>query len=122
MNAALSSVVFRDPASYTAPTSGAGQGGTNWDDGLEVARRSSGGPGDLVVFITDGNPTYRNTTQPDGHANDGSHAISGNGSSVSQSNVDAAVTDAPFVTAPAWPAHPEWLRQFLALLGTRIEL
>jgi len=36
--------------------------------------------------------------------------------------VDAAVTDAPFVTAPAWPAHPEWLRQFLALLGTRIEL
>lgn len=36
--------------------------------------------------------------------------------------VNAAVTDAPFVTAPAWPAHPEWLRQFLALLGTRIEL
>lgn len=36
--------------------------------------------------------------------------------------VDAAVTDAPFVTAPTWPAHPEWLRQFLMLLGTRIEL
>lgn len=36
--------------------------------------------------------------------------------------VDAAVTDAPFVTAPAWPAHPAWLAQFLALLGTRIEL
>ena len=36
--------------------------------------------------------------------------------------VDAAVTDTPFVTAPAWPAHPEWLRQFLVLLGTRIEL
>ncbi len=36
--------------------------------------------------------------------------------------IDSAVTDAPFVTAPAWPAHPEWLRQFLALLGTRIEL
>ncbi|GAB6848544.1 DJ-1/PfpI family protein [Paraburkholderia kururiensis] len=36
--------------------------------------------------------------------------------------VDAAITDAPFVTAPAWPAHPEWLRQFLILLGTRIEL
>jgi protease I len=35
--------------------------------------------------------------------------------------IDSAVTDAPFVTAPAWPAHPEWLRQFLALLGTRIE-
>jgi len=36
--------------------------------------------------------------------------------------VDAAVTDANFVTAPAWPAHPEWLRQFLVALGTRIEL
>ena len=36
--------------------------------------------------------------------------------------VDAAITDGNFVTAPAWPAHPEWLRQFLALLGTRIEL
>jgi protease I len=36
--------------------------------------------------------------------------------------VDAAITDSNFVTAPAWPAHPEWLRQFLVLLGTRIEL
>ena len=36
--------------------------------------------------------------------------------------VDAAITDANFVTAPAWPAHPEWLRQFLVVLGTRIEL
>ncbi|SAK49260.1 PfpI family intracellular peptidase [Caballeronia hypogeia] len=36
--------------------------------------------------------------------------------------VDEAVTDANFVTAPAWPAHPAWIRQFLALLGTRIEL
>ena len=27
-----------------------------------------------------------------------------------------AVTDGNFVTAPAWPAHPEWLRQLLALL------
>ena len=35
--------------------------------------------------------------------------------------VDAAITDANFVTAPAWPAHPEWLRQFLVVLGTRIE-
>jgi protease I len=25
------------------------------------------------------------------------------------------------VTAPAWPAHPEWMRQFLEVLGTRIE-
>ncbi len=36
-------------------------------------------------------------------------------------SVDAAVTDGHFVTAPAWPAHPAWLAQFLAVLGTRIE-
>jgi protease I len=36
--------------------------------------------------------------------------------------VDSAVTDQNFVTAPAWPAHPEWIRQFLVVLGTRIEL
>jgi protease I len=36
-------------------------------------------------------------------------------------SVDAAVTDGNFVTAPAWPAHPTWIAQFLAVLGTRIE-
>jgi protease I len=35
--------------------------------------------------------------------------------------VDAAVTDGHFVTAPAWPAHPAWIAQLLAVLGTRIE-
>ncbi|MCE8019071.1 DJ-1/PfpI family protein [Halomonas sp. MCCC 1A11036] len=35
--------------------------------------------------------------------------------------VDDAVTDGKLVTAPAWPAHPAWLAQFLAVLGTRIE-
>jgi len=32
-----------------------------------------------------------------------------------------AVTDGNLVTAPAWPAHPEWIRQFLVLLGSKIE-
>lgn len=32
--------------------------------------------------------------------------------------VDGAVTDGNFVTAPAWPAHPEWLRQFVKLLNS----
>ncbi len=36
--------------------------------------------------------------------------------------VDKAVTDGNFVTAPAWPAHPAWLAQFLAQLGTEIKL
>ncbi len=34
--------------------------------------------------------------------------------------IDAAVTDGNLVTAPAWPAHPAWIGQFLALLGTKI--
>ncbi|MFZ5450418.1 MAG: DJ-1/PfpI family protein [Thermodesulfobacteriota bacterium] len=32
-----------------------------------------------------------------------------------------AHVDDNLVTAPAWPAHPEWMRKFLELLGTRIE-
>lgn len=36
--------------------------------------------------------------------------------------VDQAVTDGKLVTAPAWPAHPAWIAQFLKVLGTRIEL
>jgi protease I len=35
---------------------------------------------------------------------------------------DQAVTDGTLVTAPAWPAHPAWLAQFLTVLGTRITL
>ncbi len=36
--------------------------------------------------------------------------------------VDQAVTDRNLVTAPAWPAHPAWISQFLAVLGTKISL
>ena len=32
-----------------------------------------------------------------------------------------AMVDGNLVTAPAWPAHPSWLAEFLKLLGTRIE-
>ncbi|MGA7983186.1 MAG: DJ-1/PfpI family protein [Chromatiaceae bacterium] len=32
-----------------------------------------------------------------------------------------AYTDGKLVTAPAWPAHPEWMRKFLEVLGSRIE-
>lgn len=35
--------------------------------------------------------------------------------------VDQAHVDGNLVTAPAWPAHPVWLAQFLQVLGTRIE-
>ncbi|SCU79003.1 LAFA_0B00144g1_1 [Lachancea sp. 'fantastica'] len=35
--------------------------------------------------------------------------------------IDGAVTDGKLVTAPAWPAHPAWIGQFLAVLGSKIE-
>ena len=31
--------------------------------------------------------------------------------------IDAAVTDGNLVTAPAWPAHPAWLSQFMTVLA-----
>jgi len=35
--------------------------------------------------------------------------------------VDQALVDGNLVTAPAWPAHPQWLAAFLKVLGTRVE-
>ncbi|NEO29689.1 MAG: DJ-1/PfpI family protein [Symploca sp. SIO3C6] len=35
---------------------------------------------------------------------------------------DQAIVDGNLVTAPAWPAHPLWLAEFLKVLGTKIEL
>ena len=36
--------------------------------------------------------------------------------------VDQAHADGNLISAPAWPAHPQWLAKFLAALGTRITL
>jgi protease I len=35
--------------------------------------------------------------------------------------IDTAVVDKNLVTAPAWPAHPEWLAKFLGVLGTKVQ-
>jgi protease I len=35
---------------------------------------------------------------------------------------DKAHVDGNLVSAPAWPAHPQWLARFLDVLGARIEL
>ena len=32
-----------------------------------------------------------------------------------------AYVDGNLVTAAAWPGHPEWMRKFLKVLGSRIE-
>ncbi|MBI0421941.1 MULTISPECIES: DJ-1/PfpI family protein [Acinetobacter] len=36
--------------------------------------------------------------------------------------VTEAVTDGHLVTAPAWPAHPAWLAQFVKVLGAKITI
>ncbi len=36
--------------------------------------------------------------------------------------IDGAVVDGNLVTAPAWPAHQNWLAEFLKVLGTKIVL
>lgn len=36
--------------------------------------------------------------------------------------VTEAVTDGHLVTAPAWPAHPAWLAQFVKVLGATISI
>ncbi|MEQ9634671.1 MAG: DJ-1/PfpI family protein [Devosia marina] len=35
--------------------------------------------------------------------------------------IDGAVSDGNLVTAPAWPAHPAWLKQFMAVLAAQSE-
>lgn len=42
------------------------------------------------------------------------------GGEYAEIEVTDAVTEGHLVTAPAWPAHPAWIAQFLAVLGTRI--
>lgn len=42
------------------------------------------------------------------------------GGQFAEIGIDKAVTDGNLVTAPAWPAHPAWISQFLKVLGTRI--
>jgi protease I len=36
--------------------------------------------------------------------------------------VTDATVDGNLVTAPAWPAHPQWIAKFLGVLGTKITL
>lgn len=36
--------------------------------------------------------------------------------------VDGVHVDGNLVTAPAWPAHPAWLREFVKVLGAKIDL
>lgn len=47
--------------------------------------------------------------------------VTGAGGTFVDIPADKAHIDGKLVTAPAWPAHPDWLAKFLQVLGTRIE-
>ena len=47
--------------------------------------------------------------------------VTGAGGKYVEVAMDQAHTCGNLVTAPAWPAHPAWLAQFLTVLGTRIQ-
>lgn len=44
------------------------------------------------------------------------------GGSYQAIDFDRAMVDGNLVTAPAWPAHPDWIAKFVALLGAKISL
>jgi protease I len=44
------------------------------------------------------------------------------GGSYADIAIDAAITDGNLVTAPAWPAHPAWLGQFLQKIGVPLAM
>jgi len=48
--------------------------------------------------------------------------VTGAGGTFVDLAMNQAHTCGKLVTAPAWPAHPAWLAQFLEVLGTRIQL
>jgi protease I len=47
--------------------------------------------------------------------------IGGCGGEYVEVPIDKAHVQDNLVTAPAWPAHPDWLAKFLEVLGTKIE-
>jgi protease I len=47
--------------------------------------------------------------------------VEGAGATYVTLEMDEAITDGNFVTAPAWPAQGAWIAQLVALLGTRVE-
>ena len=48
--------------------------------------------------------------------------VSSAGGEYIEISVDKAHRDGNLVTAPAWPAHSQWLALFLEVLGTKIDL
>lgn len=99
----LGHIVYRPPSTVTVDQPDLGPA-TNWDDALEVVRRtatpagSDQEGGDLVVMVTDGNPTARNeavgsgSTPGDGH--EGRTTEDGSGLEASEVEIDEAIREA----------------------------
>jgi protease I len=48
--------------------------------------------------------------------------VTGAGGTYADIPMDKAHVDGNLVTAPAWPAHPDWVAKFVALLGAKITI
>ena len=48
--------------------------------------------------------------------------LAAGGADYTEIPVDQALVDGNLVTAPAWPAHPAFIREFIRLLGGKIEI
>jgi protease I len=48
--------------------------------------------------------------------------VNNGGAEYVQIPIDQAMTEGNMVSAPACPAHPAWMSQFLTLMGAKIEL
>jgi hypothetical protein len=96
------------------PPAGDGEGGTNWDDALEMARRAAS-ISPLTVFLTDGDPTYHLTTAPDGHGG----TVGGTGSSTGATDLSRAQQEAGYLRSGA---HPAGARTRTHLFGVGVGL
>ena len=87
----ISAMAFHDAANVTVPLFPS-SGTTNWDDGLEMVRRSPAGLPQLTVMITDGDPNLQNQTQPAGHG-------TGTVGSGTTDALNAAITESDLIQA-----------------------
>ena len=48
--------------------------------------------------------------------------VTNGGATYEQIPVNQAITEGNLVSAPAWPAHPDWIAKFMRVMGAKIEL
>lgn len=96
----LDDLAYYDASLLTDLPSFNSSGGTNWDDGLEMARRSPAGVAPLTVILTDGDPTRHLMTAPDGHG----LGTGGDGQVTSSDDIDRADQEADLLRSGSRPS------------------